>query len=102
MEGQEERLTSRQPRTHLHVVLTDGEVDERPALEREQRLRFASRRVFRQPVPAILPHRVVSRLFEFAFQLRRRHRNPVDEQHQIDAPVLADALLSHGRVFGMG
>ena len=89
IEGQEKRIASRQPRAHPHVVLADGEVDERPALEGEQWLRFPRHRVLRQPVPAILLHRVVRGLLELALQLQRGYRDAVDKKHQVDAPVLA-------------
>ena len=63
-------------------------MDQRPALEGEQRFRLLGDRVLGQPGALILFDGVVHRLLEFRFQLQGGNRQAVDEQHQIDPPGL--------------
>ena len=68
---------------HVHFLVRDDEVHERTATEREQRLPLGP------PVLRVLLETRGEVLREVGFQLDRRHRDAVDEQHQVDAVRVA-------------
>ena len=88
VERQEEGVLAVQLGGHRRLVLADREMHQRAAFERQQRLGFASQRVFHRAVVAVLALGVFHRLLELAFQLQRGGGDAVDEQHQIQARVV--------------
>ena len=76
VERQELRPLPREPRRHRHLLRVDREVHERPR---------PSSHVRRVTVRAVLRHRVLDPLAgQRVLQLRRRHRDPVHEQAQVE------------------
>ncbi len=77
VERQEPRLLPRQRRAELHVVLVHREMRDARSLPEKRFLRAA--------VVLVLPHRIVHRLLgQIVLQLEGRHRQPIDEQPQVE------------------
>ena len=93
VEGQERRGRPVQLGHHVHFAVADREVHQRPAGERQQRLGGLALGLG-QPVEAVLVDRVADALGEVGLQLDRRHRQAVQEQHQVDA-VLVVQRVAH-------
>ena len=87
VEGEEVRLLAGQPRGHPNLVVVDGEVDECAGAEAEQWLPL------RVAVLLVLLDRGTPLLLEERLQLKRRHRQPVDEEHQVDGALVAAGRL---------
>ena len=96
VEGQEEGVTAGQSGGHPHLFLADGKVHQGALAEGQQRLGFAGLGILGRAVFLVLPLGVVDGLLELGLQLQRRYRHPVDEQHKIQARVVAVAGI--GRV----
>ena len=79
VERQEDGVLARQLGGHLHLAVGHREMHQRPGPERQQRFPLG------QPVVLVLQHRVGDVLGEVGLQLGRRHRDAVDEEHQVDA-----------------
>ena len=78
---------------HVHFAVADGEMHQRPAGEGQQRLGGLALGLG-MAVEAILVDRVADALREVGLQLGRRHRQAVEEQHQVDA-VLVVQRVAH-------
>ena len=83
---QEEGAVTHEFGGHINVILADGKMHQRPALEGQQRFGLIGSGIFRQAGFFILRNGVLHRLFEFGFQLQRGNWQAVDKQHQVDAP----------------
>lgn len=94
---EKEGLIALQARGHVDLILAHREVDQRPALESEQRLGLFGDRVDRQAGGLVLADSLLHRLLELRLQLQRRHRQAVHEQHQIDAPRLRSLAINSRR-----
>ncbi|MNQ91431.1 hypothetical protein D3C85_1068120 [compost metagenome] len=89
VERQEEGVLAGQLGGHRHLVLADGEMHQGAAFEGQQRLGLARQRVFDRAILAVLALGVFHRLLELAFQLQGGGGDTADEQHQIQARVVA-------------
>ena len=93
VEGQEHGRRPVQPGRHVDFAVAHGEMHQRPAGKGEQRLGGLALGL-RQAVEAVLVDRVADALREVGLQFRRRHRQAVEEQHQVDA-VLVVQRVAH-------
>ena len=87
VERQKERVITGKPGSHVDLILADGEVHQRAALEGQQRLRLVGLRIFWQARFFVLVYGAVDRLLEFGFQFESGNGKAVDKQHQVDAPA---------------
>ena len=95
VERQKARGRALQACGHHHRAVADGKVDQRPPGEVQQRLGKWSALGFGDAVKAVLVHRRVHVLREVGLELRRGHRNAVQEEHQVDDVVVPGAALAH-------
>ena len=86
------RLAVLQPRGHRYVVFIDGEVNERAALEGQQR--FVGRRTILAILFLGVPKGGSG---EFVLQLEGRDRDAVDEDHDVDRVLIAAAVMDLSR-----
>ena len=82
IEGQKIRRLPRQPRHHRHRAIAHREMHQRPARESQQRL------ALRLAIQPILVDRIPDPLREIRLQFHRRHRQPVQEKHEVDAVLI--------------
>ena len=88
VEGQEAGLSVGEPRRHRYVVLVHREMDERAALERQERLAGG-----RAVVPVLFLGVAEGRAGRTVLQLGCRHGQPIDEQRHVDGVFRALAVM---------
>jgi len=95
VERQEIGAGALQPGGHHHRAVADRKMHQRAAREVQQR--FGKRLALRlgDAVETVLVHRRVDVLGEIGLELGGRHRNAVEEQHQVDDVVVVGAALAH-------
>ena len=93
VERQEAGRAAGQLGRHVDLIGADREVNQRPALEGEQRLGLLGRRVLRRPVLAVLGDGVLHRLGEVGLQLGGGDRDAVDEEHEVDAALVMQRVV---------
>jgi hypothetical protein len=71
-------------------------MNDRPALEGHQRLAALGLGVVGQTVGPVLLHGSLGRLGEVGLQFHGSHRQPVDEEHQIDRQLARWVILELG------
>ena len=86
VERQELRRLPLQLRHHRHLAIAHRKMHQRSAWESQQRL------AFRLPVKTILIDRVADALREIRLKLHGRHRQPVEEKHEVDAVFIAQRV----------
>ena len=87
VEGQENGVRAVQPGRHVDFAVADGEMDQRPAGEGKERLGGLALGPG-LAIEAILVDRVADALREVGLEFGRRHRQAVQEQHQVDAVLV--------------
>ena len=97
VEGQEDGLRPGQAGRHRDLGGADREVDQRAALEGEQRLILLGVGVARRAVVLVLPDGVAERLGEVGLQLGGGDGDTVDKEGEVDAVLFVQAVaqLAH-------
>ncbi|MNY34580.1 hypothetical protein D3C86_1689330 [compost metagenome] len=87
VERQEEGIHTRQLGGHGHLELVQGKMHQGSPPEGQQRLTFARRH--QRAIDTVLFLGIFEGLLEAGFELQRRHRDAVQEQRQIEPPIIA-------------
>ena len=104
IEGKEPRLGARQAGGHLDLALADREVHQSSAREGQEGLAHASLRLG-MPIKSVLVDGITHALGEVGLQLGRRHRDAIEEQHDVQGILglvrgMAD-LADHPKAVGV-
>ena len=91
VERQEHRVRAVQPGRHVNFAVAHGEMNQRPVGKGEQRLGGLALGPW-MAIEAILVDRVADALREVGLELGRRHRQTVQEQHQVDAVLVVQRV----------
>ncbi len=91
VEWQEHGGRAVQPGHHVDFAVAHGEMDQRPAGKGQQRLGGLALGPGKA-IEAILVDRVADALREVGLEFGRRHRQAVQEQHQVDAVLVVQRI----------